>query len=275
MFAYLIHDIDPFFIKFENFGPIEGIRWYGMCYVVSFVLALYMFNLYTRTYRSSLSKDDNVSFITYGIIGVLIGGRLGYMLMYNLDVFLERPLSVFAIWEGGMASHGGFIGMLIAIVIFCKRQKVHVFELCDLCSSIAPAGIFIGRVANFINGELFGKITTVPWGIIFPQSAPKISRLYDIPARHPSQLYEACAEGLLLFLYMQFRFWFSKNLSRGQLTGEFLILYSAARIFTEFYREPDASLILGMSRGQFYSIFLIIIGICLIVYARYKRTRVM
>ncbi|MDE6432094.1 MAG: prolipoprotein diacylglyceryl transferase [Opitutales bacterium] len=271
MLAYLIHNIDPFLIKFENDGPISGIRWYGVCYVISFLLVLYMLNLYTRTERSPLTRENNMSFTTYAILGVLIGGRLGYMLMYNLDVFLIHPLSIFAIWEGGMASHGGFLGALIAILIFCKRYKINALQLGDICASIAPAGLFIGRIANFINGELFGRITTVPWGIIFPQSAPNVTKLYNIPARHPSQLYEAGAEGLLLFIYVQLRFWFSKNLSKGQLSGEFLILYSIARIFTELYREPDAPLILNLSRGQFYSIFLAIIGVLLILYSKRKQ----
>lgn len=271
MFAYLIHNIDPFLLRFNAGGPIEGIRWYGVCYVISFMLALYMLNLYSRTFRSPLTKDDNMSFITYAILGVLVGGRLGYMLMYNFEAFLRHPLSIFAIWEGGMASHGGFLGALITILIFCKRRGFSPLELGDICASIAPAGLCIGRIANFVNGELFGRITDVPWAIIFPQSAPEVSRLYEIPARHPSQLYEAGTEGLLLFIYMQLRFWFSKNLPRGQLCGEFLVLYSIARIFTELYREPDASLIIGLTRGQFYSIFLAIVGLALIVRAKYKR----
>ncbi len=271
MIAYLIHNIDPFFIKFSDWAPIEGIRWYGVCYVISFIFALYMLNLYTRMERSPLSRENNMSFITYAILGVLIGGRLGYMLIYNLDTFLTYPLSIFAIWQGGMSSHGGFLGATIAIIIFCKRYNINPFELGDLFSSIAPAGLCIGRIANFINGELFGKITDVPWAVIFPQSAPNVAKLYEIPARHPSQLYEAFAEGFLLFIYVQLRFWFGQKLSKGQLAGEFLILYSIARIFTEIYREADDLLICGISYGQFYSIFLAIAGFILIIYSKCKK----
>ncbi len=271
MLAYLIHNIDPFFIKFSDWLPIEGIRWYGVCYLLSFLIALYMLNLYSQLGYSSLSKENNISFITYGIVGVLIGGRLGYMLMYNFSAFVSNPLSLFAIWEGGMASHGGFIGITLAIFIFCKRYKINALELGDLCASIAPLGLFLGRIANFINGELFGKITYVPWAIIFPQSEPNITKLYEIPPRHPSQLYEAFTEGFLLFIYVQLRFWFSKNLSKGCLSGEFLLLYSIARIFIEIYREADAPLICHISRGQFFSIFLAIIGIVLIIYSKYIR----
>lgn len=270
MFAYLIHNIDPFFIKFDEWLPIEGIRWYGVCYVLSFLLALFALNWYTNCDKSPMSEEDNASFITYVILGVLIGGRLGYMLMYNINEFILHPLSIFAIWRGGMASHGGFIGVVVSMFLFCRKRKINILELGDICSSIAPAGLCIGRIANFINGELYGKITNVPWAIIFPQSDPNTARLYEIPARHPSQIYEAFSEGFLLLIYMQLRFWFSKKLSAGQLSGEFLLGYSIARIVTEIYREADASLILGLSRGQFYSIFLAFAGIILIFYSRYK-----
>ncbi|MDR1256014.1 MAG: prolipoprotein diacylglyceryl transferase [Puniceicoccales bacterium] len=272
MFAHIIHDIDPFLVKFGNWAFMEGIRWYGVCYATSFIVALLMMNWYTDRERSPFSRDQNVSFLSYGIVGVVVGGRLGYMLMYNLSRFIHDPVSALRIWEGGMASHGGFVGVALAMWIFCKVHKVNLLELSDICSSIVPFGFFLGRIANFVNGELYGKISYVPWAVIFPQSDPEALLMDEIPPRHPSQLYESFAEGLLLFMYMQLRFWFSKNPPRGQLTGEFLVGYSIARIVTEIYREVDASKILSLSRGQFFSVFLFIVGTTLICAAR-KRYR--
>ena len=267
MFAFFVHNIDPFAIRFDGLNFIDGIRWYGVCYALSFIIALYMFNVYTEKGQSRMPKEANISFVTYAILGVFIGGRVGYMLMYSLGEFWAKPLSIFAIWHGGMSSHGGFIGVVVAIFLFCRKTKIKAFELGDICASIAPVGLFLGRIANFINGELYGKITNVPWAVAFPQSDP-----YSMLAkpRHPSQLYEAALEGLLLFAYVQIRFWKSKkNLPHGQLSGEFLILYSALRIYVETYREVDAPLIFGLSRGQFYSLFLLIAGIFLVFYSKF------
>jgi phosphatidylglycerol:prolipoprotein diacylglycerol transferase len=273
MLAYLTHDIDPFFIKFDEWMFIEGIRWYGVFYAISFLIALLMMNVYTNYERSEMSCEQNVSFLSYAIIGVLVGGRLGYMLMYDFCKFASNPFSTFAIWRGGMASHGGFAGATIAILLFCRRNKTDVFNLGDICASIAPVGIFLGRLANFLNGELYGKVSHVPWAIIFPQSEPQVVRLSEIAPRHPSQLYECFAEGFLLAIYVQLRFWFSRDLAKGQLAGEFLVGYSIARIVTEVYREVDAPMILELSRGQFYSIFLFIAGFVLIMFARHRHRR--
>jgi phosphatidylglycerol:prolipoprotein diacylglycerol transferase len=273
MSAYIVHNIDPFFIKFGDKSVTGGIHWYGMCYAVSFIIALLMMNSYSKRERSPLSNDQNALFLSYAIIGVIAGGRLGYMLMYNFDGLIHDPMSTFRIWEGGMASHGGFVGVAIATWLFCKIHEVNVLTLADVCSSIAPIGLFLGRIGNFINGELYGKIAYVPWAIIFPQSDPNALVVSEIPPRHPSQLYEGFAEGLLLFIYMQLRFWLSRNPPSGQLTGEFLVWYSIARIVTEIYREVDVPMICGMSRGQFLSIFPLIIGFALIFAARRRRYR--
>ncbi|MDR0595435.1 MAG: prolipoprotein diacylglyceryl transferase [Puniceicoccales bacterium] len=271
LLAHIIHNIDPFFVRFGEWSSIGGIRWYGVCYALSFIIALLMMNMYSDRDRSSLSKDQNISFLSYGIVGVIVGGRLGYALVYNLSESVHNPLSVLRIWEGGMASHGGFIGMAIAMWLFCKVHKVNIFELGDICSSIAPLGLFLGRIANFVNGELYGKISHVPWAIIFPQSAPEMPMIDEIAPRHPSQLYEGFGEGFIMFIYVQLRFWISKNLPKGQLTGEFLVGYSLARIITEIYREIDMSKIFGMSYGQFFSIFLLVAGLMLVYRARKQR----
>ncbi|MDR2432145.1 MAG: prolipoprotein diacylglyceryl transferase [Puniceicoccales bacterium] len=263
--GYYIHSINPFAIKFSERCFIKGIRWYGIFYLLTFGFMSFALNFYSKKNKSLLSGDQNTSFLCYAIIGVIGGGRIGYMLLYCPGIFIHNPLEIFAIWHGGMSSHGGFVGIIIAMVIFCKKNNMPLLSLADICSTIAPFGFLLGRIANFINGELYGKITNVKWAVIFPQSSYVPSHLSVIPARHPSQLYEACLEGLLLFVYMQIRFWTKEKIAPGKLSGEFLILYSIFRISMEFFREPDAQLILGMSRGQFYSSFLLLFGIILLL----------
>jgi phosphatidylglycerol:prolipoprotein diacylglycerol transferase len=263
--GYYIHNINPFAIKFSEQYFVEGIRWYGIFYLLTFGFMFFALNFYSKKNKSLLSVEQNTSFLNYAIVGVVIGSRMGYMLLYCPGIFVHNPLEIFAVWHGGMSSHGGFIGIIIAMVIFCKKNNVPLLSLADICSTIAPFGFLLGRIANFINGELYGKITDVKWAVIFPKSGYFPSHPSLIPARHPSQLYEASLEGLLLFVYMQIRFWTTTKITPGKLSGEFLILYSIFRIFVEFFREPDAQLILSMSRGQFYSIFLLLFGIALLV----------
>jgi phosphatidylglycerol:prolipoprotein diacylglycerol transferase len=265
---YYVHSIDPFAVKFREGMCIEGIRWYGIFYLLAFAFTIFAMNFYTKNGKSSLSREQNFSFLNYAACGVVVGGRLGYMFLYCFDKFVKNPLEVFAVWRGGMSSHGGFVGVIIAMVLFCRKNGVGVLPLADICSTIAPFGFFLGRVANFINGELFGRVTYVKWAVIFPKSAYFSSNPSAIPPRHPSQLYEGLLEGLVLFLYMQFRFWTGKKRVSGVLGGEFLVLYSVFRIVTECFREPDAPLIFDLSRGQFYSIFLLLLGIATLRYCR-------
>jgi phosphatidylglycerol:prolipoprotein diacylglycerol transferase len=195
---------------------------------------------------------------------VLVGGRLGYFLFYEPSMLRADPWIVFRIWEGGMASHGGMLGVAVALAWFARISGVPLLHLGDLVVSAAPAGLFFGRIANFINGELWGKMTTVPWAVIFPRSADPGTPLRFIAPRHPSQLYEALLEGVLLLAVMQLRFWRTDVVRErpGRLSGEFFIAYALVRMVGETYREPDVgvSLILGMSRGTFYSIFLVLVG---------------
>ena len=266
LFAHYIVDTDPFAIHFSDEWFIQGIRWYGLSYLAGFLIAMFLLWLYTKKGRSPLTHDQNSSLMTYLLLGVIIGGRLGYMLFYDFANFTQNPMSVFQIWRGGMASHGGFIGVIIATFAFSKVHKVSFLKVADIIVTVCPPGIFLGRIANFWNGELWGKVSDVPWAMIFPYSAPTLP-LDEIPARHPSQLYEAVTEGLLIFIILQFRFWKTKP-DAGRIAGEFMLLYAAARIVCEIFREPDAALILGMSRGAFYSVFCVIIGIAFIVCAR-------
>jgi len=267
--SYWIHDLSPFLWRFPgelaNWGP-GGIRWYGISYLLGFISAYFLLKLYFKHNRSPYDQEQIMNLITFQIIGVLIGGRIGYLLLYQGEKFLSDPLTIFRVWEGGMASHGGFVGVFVATLWYAKKSSQSIKPIGDLIVSIVPPGLFFGRIANFINGELWGKVTQIEWGVIFPK-APDFALGM---ARHPSQIYAAISEGLIPFIYIQWRFWRSSitNKYPGQLAGEFLILYSIARIFNELFREPDATLLFGISRGQFYSIFLLIGGIFIVYWAR-------
>lgn len=271
--AFWVHNIDPFFIKFPETFSFPGIRWYGVAYLLGFVAAGVLLHVCYKQKRSPLDTDAQMTLLTTLMIGVLVGGRLGYVLLYDTIHFMQDPLIFFKVWHGGMASHGGFVGVIVAILWFAHHAKKSSFLIGDIVATLAPLGFFFGRIANFINGGLWGKITYVPWAVIFPQSAPGMPPQMIEP-RHPSQLYAALLEGLLLFIYTQYRFWKrSPQTPSGQLGGEFLIAYAILRIIGEIFREPDASLILGISRGQFYSIFIALGGILVIVLARKKAAK--
>ena len=270
---YWIHDLSPFLWEFpepySNWGP-GGIRWYGIAYLLGFIIAGFILRIAWKKGRSPYDPEQVMNLMTFQILGVLIGGRIGYVLLYQTSKFWQDPLVLLRVWEGGMASHGGFVGVCIATLWYARQSKQSPFPIGDLIVSIVAPGLLFGRIANFINGELWGRTTEVSWGVLFP-NAPGFALSV---ARHPSQIYAAILEGLLPFIYIQWRFWKSDTSSRfpGQLTGQFLLIYSAGRILNELYREPDASLIAGMSRGQFYSIFLALGGILLIYLAR-KRAK--
>lgn len=267
-----VHDLSPYLIRF---GEDFGIRYYGLAYVLGFVVAYALLAHYHRKGRSPLNSDQLSNAFLAIIIGVMAGGRLGHFIFYDFAALRANPLNLFRVWEGGMASHGGFIGVAIAILWIGRREKIGPLRVSDLLVTVAAPGIFFGRIANFINGELWGKITDVSWAVRFPQSVPPGVPVDAIPPRHPSQLYAAALEGLLVFAYMQWRFWKTPaQLRSGQLTGEFLIAYALARIVSEIFREPDpAGLIMGLSRGTFYSIFLALGGIGFIVFARSRSPR--
>jgi phosphatidylglycerol:prolipoprotein diacylglycerol transferase len=256
--AYWTHNLSPFLIQFgENFG----IRYYGLSYLLGFISAAVMLRNYAKAGRSLLPQERISDFMVALVLGVMIGGRLGSFLLYHPEQLIHEPLSFFRVWEGGMASHGGMAGVALAIAWFARIQKIPFLHLADLVTSVAPLGLFFGRIANFINGELWGKPATVKWAVIFPASP------FPLVPRHPSQIYEALLEGALLFAYMQVRFWKSTAVKRspGRITGEFLLGYALLRAVGELFREPDAGLILGLSRGTFYSVFLVAAGVALIV----------
>jgi phosphatidylglycerol:prolipoprotein diacylglycerol transferase len=272
--GHWVDDLSPFLgPHWGNFG----IRYYGLSYMLGFAVAWWLLVRYARAGRSAVPAVNVPDMMVAIIMGVLIGGRIGYFILYEPARLLHSPLELLKVWDGGMASHGGFIGVAIALAWYARSNNIPFVHLGDLVASTAPAGLFFGRIANFINGELWGKTSDVAWAIIFPKSAtPGIGDISMIPPRHPSQLYEAGLEGLLMFLFVQWRFWRSDVIAtqRGRLTGEFLIGYALVRIFCELFREPDEgiSLLFGLSRGTFYSIFMIVAGVALIVYSRRGKT---
>ena len=218
----------------------------------------------TPSYKIKPQKIDD--FLIWATLGVILGGRVGYVFFYNFTFFLENPEKIFLIWEGGMSFHGGFLGVVIAALLFCRKHKIKFLKLSDLLACVAPIGLFFGRMANFINAELFGRVTHVPWGIVFPTGGP-------VP-RHPSQLYEAGLEGLLLFLVINMAARNSALRNRyGFLTGIFLCGYATSRIFVELFREPDAHigfLLFELTLGQLLSLPMLAIGVYMILRARLK-----
>lgn len=274
--AYWVHNLSPFLIRFgENFG----IRYYGLAYLLGFVACGWLLLRYHRAGRTPLNTDDATDLVLAVVLGTILGGRLGYFILYQPHIFSRDPLALLRVWEGGMASHGAFLGIAIALAVYARRKKVAFLHLGDVIVSTAPIGLLLGRIANFINGELWGKITDVPWAVIFPLSARPGTPTLLIEPRHPSQLYEAACEGLLLLAFVQWRFWKTDIVARqpGRLAGEFLVSYALVRVFCELFREPDigVSPILGLSRGTFYSVFLIVAGLALIALtARGGRDRV-
>jgi phosphatidylglycerol:prolipoprotein diacylglycerol transferase len=268
--AHWVHDLDP--VIWHIAGPI-ALRWYGLSYLAGFAAAWLLLAWYRRAGRSALDAAQRERLFFALIIGVMVGGRLGSMLLYDFSNWLRDPLLVLRFWDGGMASHGGFIGVCCALWWFAGGRRRPLLATADLISTVTAPGLFFGRIANFINGELWGRISDVPWAVIFPGSAHPNTPVEWIAPRHPSQLYEAALEGLVLFAYMQWRFWRGGPATRhpGRLTAEFLLAYAILRSIGEVFREPDAGLILGLSRGVFYSLFLALAGIALLVWIR--RTR--
>jgi phosphatidylglycerol---prolipoprotein diacylglyceryl transferase len=263
--AYWVDRLDPFLIHFSgNFG----IRYYGLGYAAGFLAAAWLLGRYARAGRSLLAPAKIADFMVAAVLGVVLGGRIGSYFLYDgWRSFGSDHFGIFRVWDGGMSFHGGVIGVITAVAWYSRSERIPLAHLFDIVATAAPAGIFFVRVANFINGELWGRITYVPWAVVFPRSMPEGTPVDLIPPRHPSQLYEAGMEGLLLLVYLQWRFWRSDaaRTRPGRLAGEFLLGYACVRIAGETLREPDASLILGLSRGTFYSLFMIVLGFFMVL----------
>jgi phosphatidylglycerol:prolipoprotein diacylglycerol transferase len=249
--------IDPVLI---HLGPLK-IRWYGMMYLGGFIIGYLLMKRQIREGCLAMTEDQLGGLTTATILGVILGGRLGYVLFYDPAQYLADPLSAFAIWQGGMSFHGGLLGTLVAGAIFCRRERLPYLTVADRVAVVVPVGLGLGRLANFINNELAGRVTDVPWGMLFPGWGP-------LP-RHPSQLYEAFLEGLVLFSVM----WLMhRRLTRpGALLGLFLTLYATFRISVEFFRAPDAQLgtvLLGATMGQLLSLLMLVAGPALLIRSR-------
>jgi phosphatidylglycerol:prolipoprotein diacylglycerol transferase len=254
-------DFNPIFLEF---GPVR-LSWYGLMYVFGFLASYLLVRYQIKRKDFGISRFEVDDLYFYSILGLILGARLGYVLFYNLKMYLDNPLEIPAFWHGGMSFHGGLIGVLLAGILFCWKNKKSFWRLADLVIVTAPIGLGLGRIGNFINGELYGRVTQVPWGMVFAKGGP-------LP-RHPSELYESALEGGALFLIL----WFMKDkkLPAGSLLALFLFLYGVFRFFLEFFREPDVQLgfILGpFTMGQVLCSIMIAGGILLWVYLK-KRGR--
>jgi phosphatidylglycerol---prolipoprotein diacylglyceryl transferase len=256
----LVHpQFDPVAIQL---GPV-AIHWYGLMYLIAFaqVILLGRWCIAHRPWSGwTVKMLDDVLF--YGVLGTIVGGRLGYVLFYKPMEYLAHPLDIFKLWEGGMSFHGGFLGVIIAMMLFAHQHKLRWLSVTDFIAPLVPLGLAAGRLGNFINGELWGRATDLPWGMVFPQADDGI-------ARHPSQLYQLAGEGLLLFAIL----WLYSRKPRpvGAVSGVFLIGYGTFRFLAEFAREPDAFLGLlglGFSMGQWLSLPMVVAGVILLRWAQ-------
>ena len=306
MLSYYLHSLDPFIFRlWDNVGP----RWYGLAYVLAFICGFALLSWLSKRGYLDLSQSAVGDFVTWvALFGVMIGGRLGYVIFYRPEMFRE-PLSILRVWEGGMSSHGGIIGVVLFSLYYARRHKIRWTNLGDNLVVVTPIGLFLGRCANFINGELYGRVANIPWAMQFPkellepQNAAEADRALAacqqidpslssaeavvqamhtnpniatvlrgvLTPRHPSQLYEAFLEGIILFALL----WFVRTRTRppnGLLTGLFMCCYAIFRIVVEYFREPDAPMIGVFTRGQFFSFFLVAIGFAFILAARWRPT---
>ena len=260
----LIHpQFDPVAI---SLGPL-AIRWYALSYILAFVLFIVLGRYRIKAGNTLFTKEMLDDLLTWGVLGVILGGRLGYVLFYQPGVYLEHPLNILKVWEGGMSFHGGFLGVLVAMWLFAKRRGLDFWQVMDFVAPLVPLGLASGRLGNFINGELWGRIADpeLPWAMIFPQSG-------DMQPRHPSQLYHVGLEGLALFVIL----WLYSRQARPRaaVSGVFLIGYGAFRFVTEFFREPDHGIFgqsYTISMGQWLSLPMILIGIAMVVLAYRKK----
>lgn len=279
-------DISPEIFSIELFGWNLALRWYALSYLLGFICALRIMKFFVTKERlwasenPPISKDQADSFLTYLILGVIIGGRLGYVFFYNPEYYVSNPFDIFRIWDGGMAFHGGFIGVIAAVILFSWANNLPLWPTADLIAISTPPGLLFGRTANFINAELWGRPTEVYWGVIFPgELAQKCDGIIGPCARHPSQLYEAGLEGLLLFIILIYMALNGGLKKPGFLTGVFALGYGASRFFVEYFRVPDQQFFseanpfgfaykfgeFGVTMGQFLSLPMILVGLFLCV----------
>lgn len=280
-------NVSPDIFSINLFGIEFALRWYALSYIAGFFIAIWVMKYFTsrghfwKHNTGPLERDEVENLITYLILGVILGGRLGYVLFYNLEFYLENIGDILRVWDGGMSFHGGFLGVVVAAIIYVRRNGILLWSGADLIALSAGPGIMLGRIANFINAELWGRPTDVAWGVIFPgERAQQCSGVIGECARHPSQLYEAGLEGFGLFIILVI-FAFAGALRRpGVITGLFLLIYGAGRYFVEFFRVPDPQFFsdanpfgfayrlgdFGMTMGQALSLPMIGLGALIILW---------
>jgi phosphatidylglycerol---prolipoprotein diacylglyceryl transferase len=253
-------NIDPVIF---SIGPAK-VHWYGLMYVIGFAAVWFLGQIRAKQPWSPIKPETIEDLVTYGAIGVILGGRIGYILFYNFSEFISNPLILLKIWQGGMSFHGGMLGVFIAMRFFSKKHQCSMLQLTDIIAPLAPIGLGAGRIGNFINSELWGQVTQAPWGMVFPNGGPL--------ARHPSQLYEVFLEGIILYILLNL--YSRKQRPVGAITGLALFLYGCFRFFVEFYRMPDAQLgylaLDWVTMGQILSLPMIIIGAILFFYSNKK-----
>ena len=269
----------PHAIEFTSLGldPVAidlgffQIKWYSLAYLAGILIGYWYLTVLIRQPGAPMARRHADDFVFYATLGIIVGGRLGYVLFYNPEIF-AHPLDVFKLWQGGMSLHGGTLGVIIAIWWMTRNAGLSFLRMCDYIACCVPFGLFFGRLANFVNGELWGKVTDVPWAIIFPTGG-------ELP-RHPSQLYEATLEGPLMFAIMAFFFWRTRaRYEPGKLFGVAALVYGAARFFCEYFREADAQLMefaqrTGLHMGQWLTLPMLVLGLWLVVTAKGRRVRV-
>ena len=260
--SFWVHNLDP--VILQIWGPL-AVRWYGLAYLLGFLGGYLLLLRMSRRGEFAVPPQELGNFIVYlAIYGVFLGGRLGYVLLYAWDTFIQDPLFLLRVWEGGMASHGGILGVILVVLCTVWKKKYNFWNITDGLALVAPIGLFCGRVANFVNGELWGRPTDVAWSVIFPQAEDPIPT-----PRHPSQIYEALGEGLFLFIALWLirrTVWGKRN---GSLSAAFLVLYAAARIASECFREPDSTVYFGwLTKGQLYSAVMVVAAVVISVNKR-------
>ncbi|MEI8395688.1 MAG: prolipoprotein diacylglyceryl transferase [Rhodospirillaceae bacterium] len=265
LFALPFPNIDPVALEL---GPLV-VRWYALAYLAGFLSGWRYCMMLAAQTPGPPRPEDFDDFLTWGVLGVILGGRTGYVLFYQPDYYFANPLEALKLWHGGMSFHGGFTGMIVAVLLFSRSRGFSPLAFGDLLACASPLGLFFGRIANFINGELFGRVTDVSWAVVFPRGGP-------LP-RHPSQLYESALEGVVLFIVINLLARVSSIRNRpGILVGIFFIGYGLARCIVEFFREPDAQLgflFAGATMGQLLSLPMIAIGVGFIFYAQRSAQR--
>ena len=258
----IIHNLDPVLIDLGFFQ----IKWYSIAYILGIVLGWFYASIIIKNYNNitNINQQDFEDLIIYLILGIILGGRLGYVIFYDPNYYIQNFFEIFKVWHGGMSFHGGVLGVVISTFVFAKVNKSNFFNFTDIIACVAPIGLFLGRIANFINGELFGKVSTLPWAVVFPD--------VDNLARHPSQIYEAILEGIVLFVLINI-FDLKKKLLKktGYISGLFLVLYSILRIISENFREPDKHIgyiYQNISMGIILSIITLLLGSLIIIFVR-------